>query len=87
MERSSLTHSGWNFLVDKAPHHDKVSSIEGVLVVQLEAFLVLVCNKINNHPAFFALKVIPTNLGVSLKIMFDFDKLLSSLKYTGLLAY
>ena len=73
--------------MDKAPHHDKVSSIEGVLVVQVEAFLVLVYNKTNYHPAFFALKVIPTNLGVSLKIMLDFDKLLSSLKYTGLLVY
>ena len=73
--------------MDKAPHQDKVSSIEGVLVMQVEAFLVLVCNKTNYHLAFFALKVIPTKVGVSLKIMFDFDKLLSSLKYTGLPAY
>ena len=73
--------------MDKPLHHDKVSSIEGVLVVYVEAFLVLVCNKTNYHPAFFVLKVIPTKLGVSLKIMFDFDKLLSSLKYTELLAY
>ena len=73
--------------MDKAPLHDKVTSIKGVLVVQVEAFLVLVCNKTNYHPEFFVLKVIPTKLGVSLKIMFDFDKLLSSLKYTGLPAY
>ena len=73
--------------MDKAPLHDKVTSIKGVLVVQVEAFLVLVCNKTNYHPEFFVLKVIPTKLGVSLKIMFDFDKLLSSLKYTELLAY
>ena len=25
----SLTHSGWNFLLAKPPHRDKVSSIEG----------------------------------------------------------
>ena len=54
---------------------------------KVEAFIVLVCNKTNYNPAFFALKVIPTKLGVSLKIMFDFDKLLSSFKYTGLPAY
>ena len=29
VELSSLTHSGWNFLVDKPPHHDKMSSNEG----------------------------------------------------------
>ena len=45
----------------------------------VEAFLVLVCNKTNYHPAFLALKVIKTELGVSLKIMSDFDKLFSSL--------
>ena len=73
--------------MDKPLHHDKVSSIEGVLVVQVEAFLVLVCNKTNYHPACFALKLILTKLGVSLKIMFDFDKLLSNFKYTGLSAY
>ena len=73
--------------MDKAPLHDKVTSIERVLVVQVEAFLVLVCNKTNYHPAFFVLKVIPTKLAVSLKIMFDFDKLLSSLKHTELPAY
>ena len=39
------------------------------------AFLVLVCNKTNYHPAFFALYVITTEIGVSLKKMFDFDKL------------
>ena len=73
--------------MDKAPLHDKVTSIERVLVVQVEAFLVLVCYKTNYHPAFFVLKVIPTKLGVSLKIMFDFDKLLSNFKYTGFSAY
>ena len=73
--------------MNKTPLHDKVTSIEGVLVVQVEAFLVVVCNKTNYHPAFFVLKVIPTKLGVSLKIMFNFDKLLSSLKYRGLPAY
>ena len=52
--------------------------IQLFLVVYVEAFLVLVCNKTNYHPAFFALKVIRTELGVSLKIMFDFDNLLSS---------
>ena len=66
--------------MDKPPHQDKVSSIEGVLVVWVEAFLVLVCNKTNYGPAFFALKVIQTKLGVSLKIMFDFVKLLSNFK-------
>ena len=34
VELSLLAHSGWNFLVDKPPHQDKVSSIEGVLQVQ-----------------------------------------------------
>ena len=43
-----------------------------------KAFLVLVCSKTNYHPAFFAFKVIRIELGVSLKIMVDFDKLLSS---------
>ena len=43
-----------------------------------KAFLELVCNKANYHPAFFALKVIRIELGVSLKMMLDFDKLLSS---------
>ena len=73
--------------MDKPPHHGKVNSMEGVLVVKVEAFLGLVCNKTNYHPVCFALKVIPTKLGGSLKIMFDFDKLLSSFKYTGLPAY
>ena len=64
-------------LFDKLPHHIKLGFIEGVLVVYIEAFLVLACNK-TNHPVFFALKVIRTELGISPKIMFDFDKLLSS---------
>ena len=43
-----------------------------------KGFLVLVCNKTHYHLAFLALKVIRIELGVSLKIMLDFDKLLSS---------
>ena len=31
VELSSLMHSGWKFLVDKPPHCDKVSSLEGVV--------------------------------------------------------
>ena len=55
--------------------------------MSIEAFLVLVCDKTNYHPACFALKLILTKLGVPMKIMFDFDKLLSNFKYTGLSAY
>ena len=33
VELSSLMHFGWNFLVDKPPHQEKVSSIKGVLQV------------------------------------------------------
>ena len=43
-----------------------------------KAFLVLVCNKTKYHPESFALKVIRIELGVSLKVMLDFDKVLSS---------
>ena len=32
---SLLTHSGWNFLVDKPPDHDKVNFIEGAIQVCL----------------------------------------------------
>ena len=56
--------------MDKPPYRDKVSSIEGVLVLYVEAFLRIILH--------FLLKVIRTELGVSLKIMFDFDNLLSS---------
>ena len=57
----------------------RVSFFNKVAVLwSAKAFLVLVCNKTNYHPAFFALKVIRIELGVSLKIMLDFDKLLSS---------
>ena len=73
--------------MDKPLHHGKVNAIEGVLVLWVHAFLSLVCNKTNYHPACFALKVIPTKLGVSLKMMFEFDKLLSSFKYAGLPDY
>ena len=72
--------------MDKPLHHDKVSSIDGILDIG-RGISCIVCNKTNYHPACFALKVIPTKLGVSLKIMFDFNKLLSSFKYTGLPAY
>ena len=50
-------------------------NIQLFLVVYVEAFFVLVCSKTNYHPALFALQVITEELGVSLKIMFDFDKL------------
>ena len=70
--------------MDKPPHHDKMSSIEEVLVVKVEAFIALVCNKTNYNPA---LQVIPTKLGVSLKIMFNFDKLLSSMRDSPLTNY
>ena len=49
-------------------------NIQLFLVVYVEAFFVLVCSKTNYHPAFF---VITEELGLSLKIMFDFDKLLN----------
>ena len=53
-------------------HLAVLPSIQLFLVVYVDAFLVLVCSKTNYHPVLFALSVIPTELGVSLKIMFDF---------------
>ena len=31
-------HSSWNFLVDKPPHRDKVSSIEGENIISIALF-------------------------------------------------
>ena len=55
------------------------------LVVYVETFPVLFA--IKAIILRFLLKVVRTELGVSLKIMFNFDKLLSSFEETGLPAY
>ena len=42
VELSSLTHSDWNFLMDKPRHRDKVSSIEGEWILRTKSSGVVV---------------------------------------------